>query len=90
MCSLSILKLVSSNRIDRLEVRIVFYEDCFYEISVKSQGVYVSTVILSTVFFSSIITDFLCSELQHYLFLGFFGYYAFVIIHFLLSVYYYS
>ena len=49
MCSLSILIFVSSNRIDRLQVRIVFHEDS--EVSVKSQGVYVSTVILSTVFF---------------------------------------
>ena len=49
MCSLSILKFVSSNKIDRLEVRIVFHEGS--KIYVKSQGMFVSTVILSTVFF---------------------------------------
>ena len=49
MSSLSILNFVSSNRIDRLEVTLVFHEDS--EISVKSQGVFVGTVILSTVFF---------------------------------------
>ena len=85
MCSISILKFVSSNRIDRLEVRIVFHEGS--EIYVKSQGVFVSTVILSS--FLSIIAGFLCSELHHYPFLGFFGYSSFVIIHILLSIYYY-
>ena len=68
-----------------MEVSIVFHEDS--EISVKSQGLYVSKVILSTVFF---VTGFLCSELHHYLFIGFCGYYSVVIIHFLLYIYYYS
>ena len=58
MCSLSILKFVSSNRIDRLEVRIVFHEGS--EIYVKSQGVFVSTVILSTVF--CLLSQVLCTQ----------------------------
>ena len=68
MCSLSILIFVSSNRIDRLQVRIVFHEDS--EVSVKSQGVYVSTIILSTVFFVYY-HRFSCSELKHYPFFWF-------------------
>ena len=38
----------------------------------------------------STITGFLCSELQHYPFLGFFGHYSVVKIHFLLSISCYS
>ena len=88
MCSLSILNFVSSNRIDRLEVSIVFHEDS--EISVKSQGVYVSTVILSTVFFVYYHRFFVLrvTSLSFYRFLWllFIRYNSFLIIHLLLQL----
>ena len=78
MCSLSILKFVSSNRIDRLEVRIVFHEGS--EIYVKSQGMFVSTVILSIVFFVLRVTAL---SLFRFLWLFFICYNSYLIIHLL-------
>ena len=82
-CALSILNFVSSNRIGRLEVSIVFHEDS--EISVKSQGVYVSTVILSTVFFVCYHRLFVLRvaalSFFRFLWLLFFCYNSFLIIH---------
>ena len=88
MCSLSILNFVSSNRIDRLEVSIVFHEDS--EISVKSQGVYLSKVILGTVFFVYyhrffvlIVTSL---SFDRFLWLLFIRHNSFLIIHLLLQL----
>ena len=88
MCSLSILNFVSSNRIDRLEVSIVFHEDS--EISVKSQGVYVGKVILGTVFFVYyhrffvlIVTSL---SFDRFLWLLFIRHNSFLIIHLLLQL----
>ena len=88
MCSLSILKFVSSNRIDRLEVRIVFHEGS--RIYVKSQGMFVSTVILSTVFFVYYHRFFVLRvtalSLFRFLWLFFICYNSYLIIHLLLHL----
>ena len=88
MCSVSILKFVSSNRIDRLEVLIIFMMTLWNLCQLARRVCKYSY--FKYCIFLSIIIGFLCSELQHYSFLGFFGYYSFVVIHFLLSIYYYT
>ena len=58
--------------------------------SLSSRKACMQVKLFQVLCFLSIITGFLCSQLHHYPLIGFFGYYSFVIIHFLLSIYYYS